>query len=164
MSMFDNRIEGGKVCSYEMKMDARGKMKPVVITAGDDSHFYDLSKEEQDLVLRWLRWNVYPAPRVLNRHSTYGMKHYLEYRTNIYLTNNQMKEAMLLCGFAPVEVDELNWRFRIKASSPIFKEQIDGKLGIPLLGIPMDYSSEYRRSGEDCDVDEDEGTDAGEEV
>lgn len=161
MNMFDKRLKGGEICTYEIETDENGKRRPVVTTAGDDSHFYDLSKEEQDLVLLWLKWNVYPARNVLNGHSSYGMKHYLEHRTNIYLTNNQMKEAMFVCGFFPAKVDELNWRFRIKASSPIFKTQIDGRLGLPLLGFPMDYSSGYKVNSRNGGVGDTIHTDAG---
>lgn len=75
-------------------------------------------------------------------HTSYGMKHTLEARTNIYLTNNQFKEAMLLCGFYPVETDKLNRNFYVKKSSPIFQDQVDSKPGLPMMGEPMDYRNQ----------------------
>lgn len=81
--------------------------------------------------------NLLPAQNVLSGHTSYGMKHILESRTGSYMTNNQFKEAMMECGFFPVVVDELNWRFRIKKSSPMFTIQTDGKCGLPMLGEPM---------------------------
>ena len=90
-------------------------------------------------MLTWLRYNVLPAKKPLLIYSSYGMKHTLETRTNIYLTNIQFKEAMLLCGFYPAETDMKNWNFYVKKSSPIFQYQADGRPGLPMMGEPMDY-------------------------
>ena len=38
------------------------------------------------------------------------------------MTNNQFKEAMLICGFKPVDETELNWYYRIDRKSPICVE------------------------------------------
>jgi len=111
------------------------------VTVRDDEHFKDMSEPEQIIVRKWLSYNLLPAQSVLSGHTSYGMKHILESRTGIYMTNNQFKEAMMECGFFPVVVDELNWRFRIKKSSPMFTIQTDGKCGLPMLGKPMRYDS-----------------------
>ena len=49
------------------------------------------------------------------------MKHLLEHDTKIYLTNNEFKDAMMICGFEPMDPDMLNWIYCISAKSPAFK-------------------------------------------
>ena len=44
----------------------------------------------------------------------------LERDTDIYMTNNQFKDAMLACGFLPVNERELNWHYCISRKSPAF--------------------------------------------
>lgn len=144
----------GKECSVRRCDNEPGQLRFLVETGRDKEHFTELSEEEQEMVLTWLNYNVYPAQKVLEGHTSYGMKHVLESRTNIYLTNNMFKEAMLRCGFFPAEADELNWHFYIRKSSPIFTMQADGKDGLPMLGAPMDYSGEgcweYRGGSWEC--------------
>ena len=36
------------------------------------------------------------------------------------MTNNQFKDAMLLCGFKPEDPDSFNWLFYIDKKSPVF--------------------------------------------
>ena len=132
----------GYFCAVNEAYSAEGKTVYSVETKQDTAHFCNLTKEEQKMVLTWLHYNVFPAKEPLYGHTSYGMKHTLETRTNIYLTNNQFKEAMLLCGFFPVETDKLNWNFYVKKSSPIFQDQVDGKPGLPMMGEPMDYRNQ----------------------
>ena len=137
----------GRLCTVKYKNSVNGKSGYVVETGKDNAHFSDLSAEEQEKALIWIRYNVLPGKSVLNSHTSYGMKHVLDDRTNIYMTNNQFKEAMLASGFIPSDPDELNWNFYIKKSSPIFKLQVDGKPGIPMMGAPMIYpEKEYGES------------------
>lgn len=133
----------GRICTVTRKRSPEGTSEYCVETGDDKSHFCDLTAEEQKKVLTWLYYNVLPAKAVLYGHTSYGMKHLLEDRTKIYMTNNQFKEAMLLCGFFPAVMDELNWNFRIRKSSPIFQRQVDGKQGLPMMGDPMDYSDRW---------------------
>ncbi len=81
----------------------------------------DHPQEEQDIVLDWIRRNILPRKTVLHGRTSYGMKHILEHDTKIYLTNNEFKDAMMICGFEPVDPDMLNWTYRISAKSPAFK-------------------------------------------
>lgn len=129
-----------------------------VETGRDTGHFRDLSEEEQAIALRWLHHNVYSAKSVLGGHTSYGMKHILQDRTNIYMTNNQFKELMLICGFYPADADELNWRFYIKKSSPIFQLQPDGRCGLAMLGEPMDYSAKDTDDRSEADWEYDHGS------
>ena len=110
-----------------------------VHTRDESHHFGELSLAEQRKVLHWIRANVVPRKTPLNGHTSYGMKHVLEHRTNIYVTNNQFKEAMLLCGYYPVCVDELNWRYCISKRSPIFTLQKDRRCGLEIPSCVMEY-------------------------
>ena len=103
-----------------------------VFSKGECYHFNELEREEQEKALKWIKANIEPRQTPLEGHTSYGMKHVLEHRTNIYMTNNQFKEAMLRCGFYPVKVDELNWHFCISKVSPIFVRQRDGIHGLAL--------------------------------
>ena len=64
-------------------------------------------------VSEWIKNNIRPAKKILQGHTSYGMKHLLEHDTGIYLTNNEFKDAMMLAGYSPVSPNELNWRYRI---------------------------------------------------
>lgn len=81
----------------------------------------DHPQEEQDIVLEWIRRNILPRKTVLHGRTSYGMKHILEHDTKIYLTNNEFKDAMMICGFEPADPNMLNWIYRISAKSPAFK-------------------------------------------
>ena len=89
-------------------------------TDGDTELYTELPHKEQEIVLNWIRQNILPRKTPLLSNSSYGLKHMLERDTDIYMTNNQFKEAMLLSGFLPVEADEKNWRFYVLRSSPMF--------------------------------------------
>ena len=75
---------------------------------------------EKEEVLDWIRMNFLPAKNVLHGHTSYGLKHILQDDTGIYLTNNEFKDAMMLCGYEPSNPNELNWHYRIKKRSPAF--------------------------------------------
>lgn len=112
--------EGGSICRIISCVD-NDRIYYKIETGNDTAHFSDLSEEEQKIVLEWLQWNVWLAKNKLDGHSSYGMKHILNNRTGIYITNNQMKEAMWNLGFRPTKINTLNWTFKIKKSSPIFQ-------------------------------------------
>ena len=52
--------------------------------------------------------------------TSYGLKHILQRDTGLYLTNNEFKDAMLLCGYEPVNPDTINWNYCISKRSPAF--------------------------------------------
>ena len=56
---------------------------------------------------------------ILAGRTSYGMKHILHDDTEVYLTNNQFKDAMLLAGYKPVDPNELNWRYWIALTRDI---------------------------------------------
>ena len=105
----------------------------------EDYHFADLLPEEQEKALAWLKANLMPRESPIDHPTSYSMKHVLERRTNIYMTNTQFKELMLLCGYYPAEVDELNWRYCVSKESPICKRQKDGLDGLLIPECVMRY-------------------------
>ena len=78
-------------------------------------------KDVQETVFEWIRSNIRPRKTVLPYRTSYGIKHLLERDTEIYLTNNEFKDAMMMCGFEPADPNVLNWTYRISAKSPAFK-------------------------------------------
>lgn len=103
-------IENGRPCSIENGWEDTG-----LIT----SQPADVREE----VFGWIRENIVPRKTANRRHSSYGMKHILEKDTRIYLTNNEFKDAMMLCGYMPVNENSLNWNYRISERSPAFKRK-----------------------------------------
>lgn len=80
---------------------------------------------DKDIILKavsWCKENFIPGNQALPQYTTYDYKQILEKTTNISLTNGQFKALMLLSGFEPIDVESLNWSFRIDESSPILKK------------------------------------------
>ena len=127
---------------------------PEVFTKQDNNHFKDLTMSEQEKSLTWIRANVFPRKTVLNGHTSYGMKHILQDRTGIYMSNNQFKEAMLICGFEPFDEKELNWRYCLSNKSPIFTVQDDMRYGLLIPKCVENAFDVY-----EPDKDEDEASD-----
>lgn len=93
--------------------------RPYTIENGcvDSSLITGHSETEINEVSEWIRGNIRPAKRVLSGKTSYGLKHLLERDTDIYLTNNEFKDAMMLAGYMPVNPNELNWRYKISLTS-----------------------------------------------
>lgn len=82
----------------------------------------DLSKEDQDKVFGWIKRHMIPRKSRNTRHTSYGLKHFLQEDTGIYLLNNQFKDAMLMAGHVPVDYSKLNWVFCI-SEKPLTKRR-----------------------------------------
>ena len=80
----------------------------------------DEPKEIQEAVMEWVKQQIKPGKKPLISYSSYGLKHILQGDTGIYLSNNAMKDAMLLAGFEPVDPEEGNWHYRISIKSKAF--------------------------------------------
>lgn len=87
---------------------------------GDAGLITSHSEEEQETVFRWIRERLAPRKTVNYRHTSYGLKHLMHSETGIYLTNNEFKDAMMICGYMPSNPNELNWHYRISEKSPFF--------------------------------------------
>lgn len=92
-------------------------------TEDDTGLVTDMTEEEQEKIMAWIHENILPRKTPLLTRSSYGIKHLLERDTGIYMTNNQFKDAMLLCGYEPVDERLLNWNYRISKKSPAFKRK-----------------------------------------
>ena len=89
----------------------------------DDELIENETVEIQEKVFAWIKENIYPRKTPLEIPNSYGLKHILKRDTDIYLTNNAFKDAMLQCGFEPVDYEKLNWSFRISKRSPALKRR-----------------------------------------
>ena len=87
----------------------------------DDALITTHSKEEIEMVCNWIIENIYPRQTPTYEKTSYNLKHVLERDKGIYLTNNEFKDAMLMCGFEPINVNKLNWVYCISKKSPVFK-------------------------------------------
>ena len=97
----------------------------------DDRLFEHLDNDIQQKVISWIKSNFYHHTSVYRDSNSYGLKHLLEKRTGIYLTNNQFKDSMLVAGFKPHNELEFNWYFKLDPSSPAFaieENDMAGKL------------------------------------
>ena len=79
-----------------------------------------MPKKDIITVLCWIDNNIYADPHCCTIKDSYQLKHMVEADTGVYLTNNQFKHAMLLCGYGPVDASELNWDYCISRDSAIF--------------------------------------------
>lgn len=77
-------------------------------------------KKEIDIVCKWIKSKLTPIKSPNYERTSYGLKHILERDTGLYLTNNEFKDAMLMCGYEPVNPNELNWNYRISRRSLAF--------------------------------------------
>lgn len=90
--------------------------RPVTISGDDRDAFLmaDLSDEKRVEVMNILRNWFEVSTKTSLRHTSYGMKHWLEDAVGCYISNNQFKDAMLSLGFEPSDYSELNWCFKVK--------------------------------------------------
>ncbi len=93
-------------------------------TVGDEKLFSDLPTEKQQALINWIEQNIQRRNSANFKHSSYGLKQLAEKAIDFYISNNQFKDAMLFCGFHPVNPTELNWYYRISEESLVFKEVI----------------------------------------
>lgn len=79
-----------------------------------------MPKKDIIAVLCWIEINIYTDPSCFTIKDSYQLKHMVEADTGIYLTNNQFKHAMLLCGYGPIDASEVNWDYCISRDSSLF--------------------------------------------
>jgi hypothetical protein len=71
-----------------------------------------LAPAEQAALLEWIRLAIKPA-KTIAPNTSYGIKHDFEW-VGFYISNGQLKGAMLTAGYVPGDPDELSWEFRIR--------------------------------------------------
>lgn len=101
---------------------------PVTISGDDRDAFLmaDLSDEKRAEAMDILRNWFEASTKTSLRHTSYGMKHWLEDAVGCYVSNNQFKDAMLSLGFEPSDYSELNWCFKVKPTKALKKYLEDG--------------------------------------
>ena len=83
-----------------------------------------LNKENKEKLLQWIKKNFIPIKSTNYKCSTsYGLKHLIQHQEGLYVTNEQFKEAMLLCGFRPGNPNCKNWCFNISQRSKAFNRR-----------------------------------------
>lgn len=88
----------------------------------DEKLVSDMPIDEQQMALAWIKSEMKPRKTPNLNQNTYFLKHVLEHDTGIYMTNNQFKDAMLQCGYYPVDETELNWWYGLSEKSPALKK------------------------------------------
>lgn len=96
---------------------------PITISGNDKDDFLmsNLPEAKMSEALDILRGWFEPSNKTSLRHTSYGMKHWLEDAVSCYISNNQFKDAMLILGFEPSDYSELNWCFKIKPTRVLKK-------------------------------------------
>ena len=79
----------------------------------------DMDPDKADEVLKLLRGWFEKSSKTSLRHTSYGMKHWVEDVICEYFSNNQLKDAMLTLGFEPSNWYELNWCFKVKPTEEL---------------------------------------------
>ena len=85
----------------------------------DNDLITDLSESKMERVIEWIKTSIIPRKTPTPYKTSYWLKHRMERELDdIYTTNNQFKDAMLMCGFYPVNEAALNWVYGISLRSP----------------------------------------------
>lgn len=83
--------------------------------------FLMLSPDEQSLLLDLISQYLRPRKSQNLRHHSYGLKHQFErHMPSGYLTNDQMKGAMLAAGYEAGHTWDIYWTFNVSESSPLY--------------------------------------------
>ena len=80
-----------------------------------------ISTHQMKLLKEWINVNITPRKTPLKDHTSYSLKHIFTRDTGVYVTNDQFKEAMLQCGYYPVDSKTKNWVYCISKKSKAFK-------------------------------------------
>lgn len=78
-------------------------------------HFDYLSRERQEILVDWC-FRLRKIDSINYRSSSYGLKHFFK---EFYITNGQLKGAMLKAGFKKENADPegMNWHFNVSKKS-----------------------------------------------
>lgn len=107
-----------------MKNKRAGKTNGIPWTDGDRHRLNELPQETQSVVLAWIKTGIILCKNGLVC-SSYFLKHRLHAETGIYVSDNQFKEAMLICGISPKNVCAFHWEYPLSRKSRILKNPID---------------------------------------
>lgn len=80
-------------------------------------NFFELSDKEQQTLLNWCG-RMETIKSINPKHSSYAIKHWFESsKDGFYITNGQLKGAMILSGYYVGDPDSLNWTFNVSQKS-----------------------------------------------
>lgn len=79
----------------------------------DNALMFDLSPDKRRIVQEWIRDTFNPIKAYNPKHTTYSLKHFLEDKIGIYLTNNQLKDALLTMGYTCKNEHRINWTVNV---------------------------------------------------
>lgn len=78
-------------------------------TGGENWDYWFNRLDDETALQDWIRDTFNPIKTYNIKHSAYSLKHLLESKTGIYLTNNQMKDALLNMGYICQNEHKINW-------------------------------------------------------
>lgn len=85
----------------------------------------ELNAQELRTLKEWICENFTAIQTYNTRHTSYGLKHYFENSPEgFYITNDDFKATMLMCGYEPKNKNVLNWVFRVSKKSKAFHRGI----------------------------------------
>ncbi|MGF9891553.1 hypothetical protein ABEX78_23120 [Priestia megaterium] len=88
----------------------------------DTKQFNNLTEEEQEVLLTWVKNNFMPIKCFTVNHSSYALKHLFENSDEgFYIPNGAFKAAMVKCGYKAEDENAVNWYFNISKKSPALK-------------------------------------------
>ena len=90
---------------------------------GDTKLLSDLPENEQKMVLDWVSLYLRPS-RNGEHHNAYGLKHLMHSCNNLYISENQMKDALMMFGFEPMNPLEPTWWYRIKVKKRVRPNEV----------------------------------------
>ena len=97
-----------------------------MLTNDDYSQFENLSVEQQNEVLEWIKQNLVSIKSFNPKHDSYELKHLVRFSDGKrpYLTNGQFKGAMLRAGYRVQDMNAQNWKFNVSERSPALKKGV----------------------------------------
>ena len=107
-----------------MKHKRAGIKNGVPWTDGDLHRLKELPQETQSVILAWIKTGFTLCENGLVC-SSYLLKHRLHAETGIYVSDNQFKDAMLICGITPKNTSDFHWEYSLSRKSRILKNPID---------------------------------------
>ena len=76
-----------------------------------------LSDQQKAELREWINAHLGKTKTNNRLHTSYGLKHLVESRVGFYVSNDDMKAAMLDCGFTAKRVDELCCSYNVSERS-----------------------------------------------
>lgn len=87
----------------------------------------ELNNEQYAILIKWIERNFIPSDKFCHKYSSYSIAHVFQYHPEgFYVGNENIKKAMVECGFKVFDEQDINWDFNISLESPAFTERYPG--------------------------------------